>query len=92
MTPLTLGIWIAAIIVFISVGFALLPAGVDHPLPPDFASSIHTLYSWLHSFNHLLPVDTLVTVLSLGILVRIVLRMAWPSILWIIKTLTGAGE
>jgi len=92
MDPLTLTIWVGAVIAMISVGFAFLPSGANYPLPDEMVTGIHTLYGWLHSFNELLPVDTLVKVLIAGMAIKLTLKMLWPSMMWVIKTITGAGQ
>jgi len=89
MSLLTLGIWVVATVAFIVAGIALLPDGNDYPLPPEFATAIETLYTWLYSFNNLFPVDTLVQVLLYGVLLLIVTRILWPMIFFIIRLVTA---
>jgi len=80
------------IVGFLTIGIALLPSGVDHPLPPEVVTATVSLFQWLTAFNAILPVDTLVRVLGFGVLLQVVLRLIIPALAWVIKTITGGGQ
>jgi len=82
----------ATIVAFLGIGIALLPSGVDHPLPPEVVTATVSVFQWLTAFNAILPVDTLVKVLGFGVLIQITIRLIIPTLAWVIRTITGGGQ
>lgn len=78
-------LYLGAVLALITAGYALLPPASAHPYPPEIATAITTLYSWLYSLNNIFPVDTLVTVLGYSIVLELIVSFFYPVIMWIIK-------
>jgi len=92
MSLITLSLWVTGIVVFLGGMVALLPPASSYPYPADITTAITTLYQWLYSFNHILPVDTMITILKYSIVLAFLTRLLWPSLVWIFESLTGTGR
>lgn len=92
MSIQTIVVWIGAVLAFIAGLIALLPSGDRYPFPEQVATGTETLYTWLYTFNSIFPVDTLIQVVMLAIVVEVVTRFVWPSLIWIFESVTGVNR
>jgi len=77
-------------IAFLFGGLAILPSAESIPVPPEFLSSLNSLLATLNGFNEIFPVDTLIKVAVANLIIISITRFTYPTILWLIKTVTGS--
>lgn len=78
-------LWVGICIAFLVVGYGLLPAGADHPLPNGFAVALQTIYHDLYALNTILPVDTAIKMFFTILFIEIWIDIKIPFITFLIK-------
>jgi len=92
MTITTLATWVVAVLGVLAALFVFLPAGSSVPYPHEVTDALIYFYHALYSFNGIFPVSTMITVLSYAVTLLLLTRIVIPIGLWIVKTITGAGQ
>jgi len=77
---------LAAFYAFLVFGMNFLPA--SEPLPNEFTSGITYFFGLLRGMDFILPMDTVFTIFSLG-LVYIAVKWTVRLVLWIIQVLAS---
>jgi len=83
MSILTYALWLVGFLTAFVVGINFLPDASSHPVPPEIDTSIQLLWGYLNSFNEILPLDTLFTILFYSIVLKFITDILFPSIFWV---------
>jgi hypothetical protein len=92
MSILIMGMWLAGIVAFLFGMVAFLPDASTYPYPADISTAFHTIFSWTYSLNSIFPVDTLLTILKYSLVLWFIVKVVWPSLIWVFESITGTGR
>jgi len=71
---------------------AKITTNITSATTTEITTAINTLYQWLYSFNNILPVDTVITILKYSLVIAFITKLLWPSLLWIFESITGTNR